>query len=227
MFLFSVGRDYCLTNWEGCPTAWCFRHNFSPCWKCEFNDSSDERLWGLLPLLLSSVEKYYCVVDALDEMELIEKDGFFFVWLNGLATCRPDWVKLFMTDQPKHIFQSCLGEAPMSNQLARWSRWKGYCAFCLASAEVGPARQQEFKSPRLTRFDNMHKISQLFFAASLVLDQIAPILQPEKQVDIESLAESLPIGPEGVFSKPRPSTSIPRYIFFYESVHPTHFVTSG
>jgi hypothetical protein len=47
------------------------------------------------------------------------------------------------------------------------------------------------------------------------LDQIAPILQPEKQVDLESLAESLPIGLESFFSKPRPSASIPRDIFFY------------
>jgi hypothetical protein len=45
--------------------------------ECEFNNLSDERLLGLLLLLLSSIEKSYCVVDSSDEMELIEKDGFF------------------------------------------------------------------------------------------------------------------------------------------------------
>jgi hypothetical protein len=45
--------------------------------ECEFNDLSDERLWELLPLVLSSIEKSYCALDALDEMELSEKEGFF------------------------------------------------------------------------------------------------------------------------------------------------------
>jgi hypothetical protein len=43
---------------------------------CEFNHLSDERLWELLSLLLSFIEKSYCVVGALDGMELIEKEGF-------------------------------------------------------------------------------------------------------------------------------------------------------
>ena len=44
--------------------------------ECEFNHLSDERLWELLFLLLSFIEKSYCVVGALDGMEPIEKDGF-------------------------------------------------------------------------------------------------------------------------------------------------------
>lgn len=74
------------------------------------DDFSDERLWEHLLTGFSSIEKAYCVVDALDEMELLPKDDFLNR-LNSLATFRPNAVKLLMTSRPKQYLQSTLRDA--------------------------------------------------------------------------------------------------------------------
>jgi hypothetical protein len=64
----------------------------------DLEDFSDEILWEHLLTGLSSVPKAYCVIDALDEMELLPNDHFLDR-LNTLATFRPN-VKLLMTSRP-------------------------------------------------------------------------------------------------------------------------------
>ncbi|KAH8786240.1 hypothetical protein BGZ57DRAFT_940353 [Hyaloscypha finlandica] len=71
------------------------------------DDFSDEILWEYLLTGLSSVGKAYCIIDALDEMELLPKDSFL-ARLNNLATFRPKAVKLLMTSRPKQYLQSSL-----------------------------------------------------------------------------------------------------------------------
>ncbi|KFY94947.1 hypothetical protein V500_02997, partial [Pseudogymnoascus sp. VKM F-4518 (FW-2643)] len=71
----------------------------------ELENVSDEQLWGHLLAGLSSVQNAYCVVDALDEMQL---DSKFLQRLNSLTGFRPGSVKLLMTSRPKEYLQSSL-----------------------------------------------------------------------------------------------------------------------
>jgi ankyrin repeat protein len=174
--------------------------SLQPMLECELNDLSDERLWELLLLGLSSIEKAYCVVDALDEMEIDENNGFL-ARMNSLATFRPDCIKLLMTSRPKQYLQSSLMEASIvhislqddlvGKDIANFVSYRLQLAV-LDKKDAGFL--DSLVSTICTRSQG------LFLYARLLLDQITPILQQEKQVNIESLARSLPIGLEDMYN---------------------------
>ncbi|KAF7555901.1 hypothetical protein G7Z17_g1773 [Cylindrodendrum hubeiense] len=69
-------------------------------------DVSDEELWEALLAGLQKVKLAYCIVDAMDEMDLANID--FLRRLNELALFRPGNVKVLMTSRPRPDLQSYL-----------------------------------------------------------------------------------------------------------------------
>lgn len=167
---------------------------------CELTDLSDERLWQYLLMGLSSVEKAYCVVDALDEMELVADDSFLHR-LNNLATFRPDKVKLLLTSRPKQYLQSGLREASIVHiNLEDDLVGKDIAHF--VSYRLGTIIPESntlglLKSLRSTV---CIRSQGLFLYARLLLEQIGPVLISEDEVDVEALVQSLPIGLEDMYN---------------------------
>jgi ankyrin repeat protein len=174
--------------------------SLQPMLACELNDLSDERLWEHLLIGLSSVEKAYCVVDALDEMELVENDAFL-VRLNSLATFRSNCVKLLITSRPKQYLQSAIRDTSIVHiNLENDLVGKDIAHF--VSHRLKTAIPEDGSAGLLDSLLSTicMRSRGLFLYARLLLDQITPVLQSEKQLDAEALAKSLPIGLEDMYN---------------------------
>lgn len=66
---------------------------------------STPQLWKYLLTAMRDLPRVYCIVDALDEMDVDEE---FLAQLNTLGTFRPANVKLLMTSRPKQYLQKTL-----------------------------------------------------------------------------------------------------------------------
>ena len=164
----------------------------------ELEDVSDEQLWENLLIGLSSVEKAYCVVDALDEMELASDDGFL-PRLNDLATFRPDNVKLLMTSRPKQYLQSSLREASIVHiSLEQDLVGKDITAFVRHRLSTPLSDQENLLDSLVSTI--CERSRGLFLYARLILDQIIPIIRSSSHLDVEKLANTLPIGLEEMYS---------------------------
>ncbi|TVY33699.1 Ankyrin [Lachnellula occidentalis] len=163
-------------------------------------DLSDEILWQYLLTGLASIEKAYCVIDALDELELLPNDGFL-ERLNNLATFRPDAVKVLMTSRPKQYLQACLrGSSIVHVSLEDDLVSKDinlYLSHRLNSL-IPRNDQQRLKESLISTVTERSR--GLFLYARLLLDQIIPVLGSE-QFDIETLAKSLPVGLEQMYNR--------------------------
>ncbi|PMD29241.1 ankyrin [Hyaloscypha variabilis F] len=163
------------------------------------DDFSDEILWEYLLIGLSSVEKAYCVIDALDEMELLPKDGFLDR-LNNLATFRPKAVKLLMTSRPKQYLQSSLRDTSIVH-ISLEDDLVGkdialFLSYRLKNFLPGDDKC-EFRESLVSAI--AERANGLFLYARLLLDQIIPSLGSE-QMDVEHLVKSLPIGLEEMYN---------------------------
>lgn len=166
----------------------------------DLEDVSDEQLWEQLLTGLTSLDKAYCVVDAMDEMELTENDDFL-QRLNGLATYRPGSIKLLMTSRPKQYLQSSLRDASIVHiSLEHDLVGKDIAVFVsyrLKSILSEPTERElrdSLESTICTRSRG------LFLYARLLLDQIAASLQATPQLDLRALASNLPIGLEEMYN---------------------------
>jgi ankyrin repeat protein len=163
------------------------------------DDFSDERLWEYLLTGLSSIEKAYCVLDALDEMELLPKDGFLDR-LNNLATFRPEAVKLLMTSRPKQYLQSCLRDASIVHiSLEDDLVGKDIALFLSYRLKILLPQddKREFRKSLVSAISE--RSDGLFLYARLLLDQIAPSLG-SMQLDVEKLVRTLPVGLEEMYN---------------------------
>jgi hypothetical protein len=164
----------------------------------DLENVSDAQLWEHLLGGLSSVPKAYCVVDALDEMEL---DPMFLQRLNKLAAFRPGSVKLLMTSRPKEHLQGSLRDTSIMHiNLESDAVGKDIAVFVshrLRTALPGPDREELRDSLALTIST---KSRGLFLYARLLLDQLIPQLGSQQQVDIQKLAASLPVGLEEMYN---------------------------
>jgi hypothetical protein len=73
--------------------------------KRDLESVSTNQLWKHLLAGLRVVDRAYCVVDALDEMNV---DEDFLSQLNALGSFRPAHVKVMMTSRPKQYLQRAL-----------------------------------------------------------------------------------------------------------------------
>jgi ankyrin repeat protein len=166
----------------------------------ELDDISDEQLWEYLLIGLSSVKKAYCIVDGLDEMELLPNDGFLRR-LNSLATFRPGSVKILMTSRPKQYLQGILRDTSIVHiSLEQDLVGKDITVFVLHRLR-GALQDDDQEQLREALVSTICARSRgLFLYARLLLDQIIPALQLMQRLDIEELASSLPVGLEDMYN---------------------------
>ena len=159
---------------------------------------SYEQLWEHLLAGLSSVQKVYCVVDALDEMEL---DNKFLQCLNSLAGFRPGSVKLLMTSRPREHLQSSLRDTSIIHiSLESEAVGKDITVFVLHRLRIalpGPDHE-ELRGSLASTIST--KSRGLFLYARILLDQIVLELASRQQVDIQNLAITLPVGLEEMYN---------------------------
>ncbi|KAF4634858.1 hypothetical protein G7Y89_g3236 [Cudoniella acicularis] len=165
----------------------------------ELENFSDEILWEHLLTCLSSVEKAYCVVDALDEMELLPSDRILDRF-NNLATFRPNSVKLLMTSRPKQYLQSSLRDASIVH-ISLEDDLVGkdislFISYRLKSL-LPNDDQQGFRKSLAAKISE--RSSGLFLYARLLLDQIVPSLE-STQTELEKLVNDLPVGLEEMYN---------------------------
>ncbi len=163
------------------------------------DDLSDESLWEHLLSGLSSIEKTYCVIDALDEMELLP-NTCFLDRLNNLANFRPSAVKLLITSRPKQYLQSSLRDASIVHiSLEDDLVGKDIVLFLLYRLKIVlPLDDQVgFRESLVSAISE--RSDGLFLFARLLLDQIIPKLG-SAQVDVKILVKSLPAGLEEMYN---------------------------
>ncbi|RDL32415.1 Ankyrin [Venustampulla echinocandica] len=180
------------------PFSACLQATLQPLVGTDLENFSDEILWEHLLTGLSSTKKAYCVIDALDEMELLPNDHFLDR-LNKLAAFRPN-VKLLMTSRPKQHLQSSLRDTSivhisLENDLV--GRDIGlFVSYRLKSVLPGDHQQNLRQS---LAFKTSERSRGLFLYARLLLDQIIPSLEPT-ELDIERLMKTIPIGLEEMYN---------------------------
>ncbi|KAH6665101.1 ankyrin repeat-containing domain protein [Halenospora varia] len=163
------------------------------------DDLSNASLWAHLLTGLSSVERAYCVVDALDEAELLPNDGFLDR-LNNLATFRPNRVKLLMTSRPKQYLQSSLRDSSIVHiSLEDDLVGKDITLFLThrLKTHLSQETQLELKESLVSAISE--RANGLFLYARLLLDQIIPSLG-EPELDTENLVKGLPVGLEEMYN---------------------------
>lgn len=164
----------------------------------DLENVSDEQLWEHLLAGLSSVQKAYCIVDALDEMQL---DNKFLQRLNSLAGFRPGSVKLLMTSRPKEYLQSSLRDTSIVHiSLESDAVGKDITVFVLHRLRTAlPGVDYEELRGSLASTISI-KSRGLFLYARLALDQIVPKLISKQQVDVQNLITTLPVGLEEIYN---------------------------
>ncbi|TEY28027.1 hypothetical protein BOTCAL_1064g00020 [Botryotinia calthae] len=154
---------------------------------------ADEQLWGYLLLGLSSFENVYCVVDALDEIEIGEEKDFL-QRLNNLATFRPQHVKTLMTSRPVQQLQSIIKNASIAHISLEDDRvGKAINLFISHRLESmfeghNPDAQQSLHAIICDRSDG------LFLYARLLLDQLIPVLASKQHLDLGEITSTFPVG---------------------------------
>ncbi|KAM0310091.1 hypothetical protein ACHAO8_008412 [Botrytis cinerea] len=160
---------------------------------------SDEQLWGYLLLGLSSFEKVYCVVDALDEMEIGEEKDFL-QRLKNLATFRPQHVKILMTSRPVQELQLVMKDASIAHISFEDDRVGKdidlFISHRLESMFEGrnPDVQLSLQSIICDRS------ARIFLYARLILDQLIPAVASKQQLDLEEIASTLPVGMQDMYN---------------------------
>ncbi|TVY17972.1 Ankyrin-3 [Lachnellula arida] len=162
---------------------------------------STSQLWNYLLAGLRSVEKAYCVVDALDEMSI---DEDFLSRLNSLGSFRPAEIKILMTSRPKQYLQRSLKDPQVIHVSLEEE---------LVTRDISlfvRQRTAEFSrdgiNPETRKFirDTVCKRSDgLFLYARLMLDQIANAIK-EKEDGEDTILEvvaKLPVGLEEMYNR--------------------------
>ncbi|KUJ10009.1 ankyrin [Mollisia scopiformis] len=165
----------------------------------DLDDFSDERLWEYLLIGLTSVENAYCVVDALDEMELLPNDSFLSR-LNNLATFRPNNVKLIVTSRPEQYLQKSLNDTSIVHiSLEEDLVGKDIILFLSHRLQslISQSDQQSLRDSLVSAISE--RSNGLFLYARLLLDQIAPHLG-STQVDVNELVKNIPISLEDMYN---------------------------
>ena len=192
--------------------------------KHPISNFSDEQLWEYLITGLTSVEKAYCIVDALDEVDRGNSDAFH-QRLNQLTTFRPASVKLLMTsrtdaDSHPDIMEPLMVCVSSERDLVE----KDITLFvsrALTRAIPSPD-QVHIRDSLITT--NAAKSRGRFLYARLLVVQIISQLASKEVVDLERLANSFPIHIEEMYNSillqkshtplhPRLGTAIHTFLF--------------
>jgi arsenate reductase-like glutaredoxin family protein len=169
--------------------------------KRDLDSVSTEEMWKLLLASLRLVERAYCVVDALDEMDVDEE---FLSRLNLLGLFRPAQLKVLLTSRPKQYLQRALRDPQVIDVSLEEELVKRDIAAFVQH------RTSEFGSSVFTQDilkfiqDTVYQRSQgLFLYARLMLDQIALICtgKPPTEASLRQMVAQLPVGLEEMYNR--------------------------
>jgi Ankyrin repeats (3 copies)/NACHT domain len=162
---------------------------------------SAKQLWKYLLAGLRAIERVYCVVDALDEMNI---DQDFLSQLNDLGSFRPAHVKVLMTSRPKQYLQRALRDpqvihVALEEELVKRdvSIFAGQRVALLEQYDVDKDTQEFIKNTVLERSTG------LFLYARLMLDQIENSVAQNDNIqlsDIRDMINKLPVGLEDMYN---------------------------
>ncbi|KAH8648295.1 ankyrin repeat-containing domain protein [Tricladium varicosporioides] len=173
--------------------------SLQPLLDTHLDDLSDEGLWAHLLIGLSSAEKVYCIVDALDEAEFLPGDGLLDR-LNNLATFRPNRVKLLMTSRPKQYLQSSLRDSSIVHiSLEDDLVGKDITLFLTHRLKTHLPQENQLELAKALVSAISERANGLFLYARLLLDQIIPSLG-EPKLNTENLVKGLPVGLEEMYN---------------------------
>ena len=165
----------------------------------ELADISDDQLWGLLLTGLSGINRAFCVVDALDEMEPYQCNPFLDR-LNRLATFRPGSVKVFMTSRPKQYLQSRLRDASIvSINLEKELVGEDILRFVTYRLAMILPLNGEDETRTAVANEICARSRGLFLYARLILDQITSVQESSTLQDTRQLISTIPAGLEEIY----------------------------
>ncbi|KAM5386497.1 hypothetical protein ACJZ2D_000460 [Fusarium nematophilum] len=161
-------------------------------------ETSDNDLFQIFLDGVSCVPKVYCVGDALDEMTTDNRP--FLDRLNGLATHRPDSLKLLMTSRPKQYLQSALRDSSIVHISLQQRLVDADITSYLNHRFEKAARSGDDQHYKQHIIDMVARRSEgLFLYAKLTMDQVEAVLAANDPVDISALEASLPVGLEQTY----------------------------
>ena len=169
---------------------------------------SDDQLWSILLDGLASVETAVCVVDALDEMDSCNEK--FLSRLNSLAGFRPQHVKLLLTSRPHQYLQSALKNAVIVHvslavivhvSLEKDLVERDIFAFVAHRLSKPDAAGLSDELRQALKGIICAKSQGLFLYARLISDQMLRAPGNLLSVNIEALANSLPVGLEVMYNE--------------------------
>ncbi|EDO02691.1 hypothetical protein SS1G_05168 [Sclerotinia sclerotiorum 1980 UF-70] len=160
---------------------------------------STEELWKHLLAGLKSLERVYCIADALDEMDM---DEDFLSRLNVLGSFRPAQVKVLLTSRPKEYLQRAL----KSPQVIHVSLEEE-----LVKRDISVFVRQRVMEFEMGGIDESYFIEKtvcersqgLFLYARLMLDQIGHSIKEKnyKEASIPEMIAKLPVGLEEMYNR--------------------------
>ena len=160
--------------------------------KTDVESVSTNQLWKVLLTGLRAVDRAYCVVDALDEMDIDEE---FLSQLNALGSINPAKVKVLMTSRPKQYLQRALKDPQVIHVSLEEELVKRDISVFVSGRVAGfngvdPDTQDFIKNTVCERSQG------LFLYARLMLDQIAQSIKDTKleEPSIREMVARLPVG---------------------------------
>ncbi|KAL9109201.1 MAG: hypothetical protein Q9227_006126 [Pyrenula ochraceoflavens] len=160
---------------------------------------SSDQLWKFVLSGLRSVEKAYCVVDALNEMTV---DQDFLTQINTLGSFRPASVKIILTSRPKQYLQQALRDPQVIHVSLEQELVKRDIAVFVnqrvADFAQGGVSEKNKEYIKTTICD---RSQGLFLYARLMLDQIEQSIQDQcDEISISESVSKLPVGLEDMYS---------------------------
>jgi hypothetical protein len=161
---------------------------------------STPQLWNYLLTALRDLPRVYCIVDALDEMDMDEE---FLSRLNDLGSFRTANVKVLMTSRPKQYLQKALKDPKVIHVSLEEE---------LVKRDISIFVQQRIRELQSTGIDEeiqafirntvCERSQGLFLYARLMLDQIAQAISDTGHEDqsLREMVAKLPVGLEDMYN---------------------------
>jgi hypothetical protein len=174
----------------------------------DLEEISNAKLWKYLLTGLQTVDRAYCIVDALDEMNL-EED--FLAQLNSLGSFRPSHVKVLLTSRPKQYLQRALKD-PSVIHVSLEEELVQRDIVTFVKHRVNSFENEQLSSAtKQFIIETVCKRSEgLFLYARLMLDEISQTVKknPHNDIQLRNMISRLPIGLEEMYNRILYETSI-------------------
>ena len=162
---------------------------------------STNQLWKQLLAGLRVVDRAYCVVDALDEMDVDEE---FLSRLNALGLFRPAHVKVMMTSRPKQYLQRALKDPQVIHVSLEEDLVKRDISVFVSHRAAQFGRDSvDRKTQEFIKDTVCERSRGLFLYARLMLDQVDQSIEEKdhSEASIREMVAKLPVGLEEMYNR--------------------------